>query len=217
MSLRTITTCRSINEYGLRAEPKYSLQQQLHGIVHQHKDVLLAQMPPAFVSVAAHCEAHVYQQPGAERCLVFWSNWDEQLACALTLPAGDALALPANAKQYRPVAGWQLRFTGSLAEPVPSSHVGGKVATVTAASPLEQLGLSRDATDYIWYSALLPAGATGAATLQFLLGAAGEGEGEEACASSTWTGSSLPRCWALPALTPLPPSSGPRQRRPWRP
>lgn len=192
-----------INEYGLVAEPKYTLLQQLHSILHAHQAVLVTNMPPVAQQLAGHpsCESHTYTAGG--QCLAFWSNWGEMDACTFTLSDSTSLAVPAwsvtitsgahctdvifntkttaadlsiNEKVYKPVKGFTLHSLQTVSEPVPSSQSSTKVQTLVADVAQEQLSVTHDSTDYLWYSTKLPAYATATkATLQFSSGTAGGG------------------------------------------
>lgn len=65
--------------------------------------------------------------------------------------------LPANTKVFTPVSDFALNpVVHSVAEPIPS-YVPPALSSVIATQPLEQLSLTGDSTDYLWYSSLVPA------------------------------------------------------------
>lgn len=189
-----------IDEFVLPAEPKFSLLQQLHTLLRDNKDLLLQQMPPQAVPLSGHgdCESHTYSKTAANgqtSCIAFYSNWDEQTSCSFPLAGGrvesvpawsvsigvgedcssivfntktSALAIATTQKTYTQVMDFVPKQQSSRSEPVPSDK-----NVVQASLPLEQLSLTHDHTDYLWYSASLPATTTGTGTLQFASGTAG--------------------------------------------
>lgn len=65
--------------------------------------------------------------------------------------------LPANTKVFTPVSDFALNpVVDSVAEPIPS-YVAPALSSIIATQPLEQLSLTGDSTDYLWYSSLVPA------------------------------------------------------------
>jgi hypothetical protein len=205
-----------INEYGLRAEPKFSLLQQMHSLLQDNKDVLLSQLPPLAVRLTDSCESHTYQAvDGSDGCIAFLSNWGESEGCSfprrVTDDRGDDCeergvlvppwsvtilsgancstvayntktsaggAARANRQVATPVRGFQLSAVKSVRESVPSFSSETKmVPTVVSEWPQEQLSVTADSTDYLWYSTAIPGerSITTNMTLQFTSGTAGGG------------------------------------------
>lgn len=201
-----------LNEYALQAEPKFSLLQSLHQILLSNKDILLGQMPPAAetLSTDGSCEIHRYVASDDTACISFYSNWGERSSCtfptksgSIVVPAwsvsiatgsnGDACesvvyntktsVSKSNEKVYTEVSEIVLQdVTGSI-EPIPSVE-HSKAPAFTSPTPVEQLRVTKDATDYLWYSGEIVvsddsrngkglAGSGGNATLHFDAGTAG--------------------------------------------
>lgn len=204
-----------INEFGMRAEPKFSLTARLHEVLMGAADVLLApESLPLPVAVplanASNCETHTYASGGV--CYQFLSNFDTSADCdfpgdvsvlyhvpswsvsilkgevsssaacvstqellntkASVYDASSSIA-PANHQVGLPVdTAFSLRSVGS--EPTPFESSADARVRVVSAVPMEQLSLTNDTTDYLWYSVNMTvrAGAT-EGTLTFKTGAAG--------------------------------------------
>lgn len=186
-----------INEYGLPAEPKYSLTKQLHDSLLSVSSVLLTvdEVPPA-ISLTPSCETHTYQSEG--RCAVFLSNFGERDSCIFTVmhtqyevspwsvsivddacsaaprllinTRDNAMKITENKMITTPVPNMSLSEITMFSEPVPTTSA----ESVTAVSPLDQLSLTQDSTDYLWVSASVKNWDENApATLSYHYGAAG--------------------------------------------
>lgn len=173
-----------INEYAMRAEPKFSLLQQLHQILLEASPALLGQDIPQAESLSNSCEKHTYKSESAGRCIQFFSNWGELKSCEWAVSSTTTIAVPAwsvsivsdadcsdfsrvfntkiNAATTAEPANTQVGIPipttfsqfSAFNEPIPSSlgdeaHV---IETVASPYPLEQLSVTKDATDYLWYS-----------------------------------------------------------------
>jgi hypothetical protein len=170
-----------INEYGLRNEPKYSLLQQLHEIIRSNEKTLLDQMPPEPIAIDSTCEVHVYSEE-ASNCIAFLSNWNEKTDCVVNVDEGGVLidsvvvnpwsvtimkgndcrsldiiyntktsiadAEPENQLTGIPFEEVSFTLTSVKGEVIPSINV----PIVTSPSALEQLSVTKDSTDYLWYS-----------------------------------------------------------------
>lgn len=68
--------------------------------------------------------------------------------------------LPATTKVFTPVSDFVVNAAAiqSVAEPIPS-FVPPALSSIIAPQPLEQLSLTGDSTDYLWYSSLVPTSA----------------------------------------------------------
>lgn len=202
-----------INEYAMRAEPKYSHLLNLHTILTDAAPLLLGQMPPKAEAVSSTCERHVYRD--GNQCIAFLSNWGEKSSCqfSVSFPDGKktvdvspwsvsilgnncsdvvyntrtsvSTAQPANAQLPVPLADVQFDPFESIVEPIPGSAAGSSSASmkksvpvVVSDYPLEQLSLTEDHTDYLWYStsvAGVKRNTPGYASLAFMSGIAGGG------------------------------------------
>ena len=196
-----------INEYGMRAEPKFTLLQRLHTLLLDNSEVLLSMLPPSAVALTSTCESHTYTK--GDQCLAFLSNWGERSSCSFPLPSGESTEVPAwsvtiatgancstvayntktfaqDTSQVRPnaqsaslVEDFTLAPFTVSAEPIPSAlnSRGLTPSQVMSDYPLEQLSVTSDSTDYLWYSTVVPATYTEATnvTLEFSSGTAGGG------------------------------------------
>lgn len=183
-----------INEYGMRAEPKFSLTRKLHDVLLDAADVLLApeSLPlPAAVPLdgSSDCESHTYSSNG--KCYQFLSNYGVSSSCSfprnghkeqvfdvpawsVSIAVGDSVdgecrhtrvlmntksslqsdeTIPAT--NYQSLNALDIPFTlvDSFGEPTPYQNKNADARTRTIApAPIEQLNLTRDTTDYLWYS-----------------------------------------------------------------
>ena len=170
-----------INEYTMHAEPKFSLLQHLHSVLHAHAQTLLSEFPPSPVSVSLYCESHTYA-PTADSCIAFYSNWGQKSACQFSLPDGktttvvppwsvsiatgvncgnvvfntktSAQNIKSNYQIARSVDNFAFETFKIFQEPIPSSIRDGK--STYSKYPIEQLSLTKDGTDYLWYSSTVP-------------------------------------------------------------
>lgn len=196
-----------INEYAMRAEPKFSLTQQLHQILQDNADVLLQQMPPDAIPLEGYssCESHIYRS--SNQCLAFFSNWGTSDSCTFPLQDGQSTTVPAwsvsiatgescsnvvyntktsaaaiitNQKNYKVIEEFAIEASNVavFAESIPSSATEAvKVPQISSDHPVEQLSVTADKTDYLWYSAVIPQeySVPTNVTISFSSGAAGGG------------------------------------------
>lgn len=166
-----------INEYGLEAEPKYSLLTQLHNILLEYADVILQDNIPEAVSLTDVCESHRYTSD--TQCLMFLSNFGVHESCqfvsdvevevpawSVTVLGGvncqehlyntktslQSVHMPAPNKVVYEAIPTEFRHMSVFEEEVPSSSTHDSRTSVRTISPLEQLSLTVDTTDYLWYS-----------------------------------------------------------------
>jgi hypothetical protein len=195
-----------ISEFGLQAEPKYSLTQKLHSVLFSAADVLLGEdaVPPT-VTTSSTCESHTYGAniPDAT-CVTFLSNIGEKEACVFDVSGGGrtlsvevpawSVSIVSGSCKERPATPTLLintktdavapnkittkAVTGPFAlddfetyqESVPPS--GG--TPIVDAHVVDQLGLTRDETDYMWISTNITGRETaGVVELSFSMGEAG--------------------------------------------
>ena len=80
-----------ISEFGLPAEPKFSLTQKLHAALLAVADVLLAEGEvPLAEALTDTCETHTYggSSPASSPCVSFLSNFGEKNTCAFEVTGG---------------------------------------------------------------------------------------------------------------------------------
>ena len=205
-----------VNEYGMRAEPKFSLTTKLHQILTDNSDVMLndASLPlPQAVAFNNSCETHLYASTTVNKCLMFISNYGSLNECtygtfriptwSVTLAQGTVGAdnscsglvelLNTKSSIYSdnsiPAANYQAPeplptvFTvgDSWKEPSPFESAKNAVEDirqrVSAEVPLEQLSLTKDKTDYLWYTVNIPRKAIDSygGSITFNVGSAGGG------------------------------------------
>jgi len=183
----------AVNEYGMQAEPKFSLQQQMHSALYASQNAIFgtATVPVAVpLNNSTTCESHTYSSHNA--CAVFLSNTGSQECSfdkvtvpgwSVTLMAGakaaecDAAALTeifnsktaVGAANQLAAASVPITITlgKSLREKIPSS---GRLSThfshmtpvqyLESREPKQQLDVTHDRTDYIWYSTIVKVGDT---------------------------------------------------------
>ena len=194
-----------INEYGYRAEPKFSLLSLLHAAIYDVQDTMFSGPPTAGnFNGTDSCETHTYLgEDNQDICSVWLSNWGESNDCYYkdwTVPAwsvsiasgtkspdGDCSNLtlmystknslreasPPNALKAFPasIETTDLELVSTVAIPTPDD-TGDNVFTFDA--PQEQLSMTKDKTDYLWYTATYDAPAySKGAVLEFEAGLAG--------------------------------------------
>ncbi|KAK9947949.1 hypothetical protein M0R45_003544 [Rubus argutus] len=152
-----------LDEYGLPREPKYSHLKYLHKAIKLAESALVA-TDPAVSKLGNNQEAHVYQSRSG--CAAFLANYDTKYSMKVTfwnkqynLPPWSISILPdcktevfntarvgqSPPTKMTPVASlsWQ-----AYIEDVATSNDDN---AVTLAGLREQISLTRDATDYLWY------------------------------------------------------------------
>lgn len=168
-----------INEYLMKNEPKFSLLQMLHGALYSHQTLLLEGVSSSgHFDGSPQCEYVIYEKD--DSCIIFlinsklsgdcvmWSDtkvpaWSGYLLEGRTSHAcrsGDSSKLhplfhsrdsvsdvpPSNSFSYEWLS--TVPMSSDYCESIPSSGV----QQVISQSPLEQLSVTHDATDYLWYS-----------------------------------------------------------------
>ena len=177
----------AVNEYGMQAEPKFTLQKQMHAALYASQDAVFgtAAHPAAVQLNNSSCESHTYSS--GQACAVFLSNtgtedcafgkvsvpaWSVTLltgpfaasACDVTAlsevfnskTAIRALNSNKLATETVPIT---ISVGKSLREKIPSS---GRLSThfshmtpvpyLVSREPKQQLDVTKDRTDYVWYS-----------------------------------------------------------------
>ncbi|KAF3620758.1 Beta-galactosidase 5 [Capsicum annuum] len=156
-----------IDEYGLIREPKYSHLKELHRVIKLCEQELISS-DPKVTSLGSSQEAHVFSS-GKGNCAAFLSNYDSNSAARVVfnnkhfnLPPWSISILPdcnhvafntakvgtrTSQVQMTPT-GSQLHSWGAYSEDVFSL---GDTSTFEAVGLLEQINITRDNSDYLWY------------------------------------------------------------------
>ncbi|XP_015074072.1 beta-galactosidase 5 isoform X2 [Solanum pennellii] len=156
-----------IDEYGLIREPKYSHLKEFHRVIKLCESALLSS-DPTVVSLGNYQQAHVFSS-GKGNCAAFLSNYDSNSAARVVfnnkhynLPPWSSSILPdcshvafntakvgARTSQVRMTpTGSQLHSWGAYNEDVFSLEDS---STFDAVGLLEQINITRDNSDYLWY------------------------------------------------------------------
>ncbi|KAL5563083.1 hypothetical protein UlMin_032830 [Ulmus minor] len=157
-----------IDEYGLIRQPKYGHLKELHNAIKLCEKALL-NADPAFKSIGTYQQSHVFSSKEGG-CAAFLSNYDTKSATRVTfnnrqykLPAWSISILPdcknvvfntarvrVQTSQTKMLpANDQLQSWETFNEDISSVNDDGKF-TVTGL--LEQLNVTRDSSDYLWYT-----------------------------------------------------------------
>ncbi|XP_041002890.1 beta-galactosidase-like [Juglans microcarpa x Juglans regia] len=154
-----------LDEYGLPREPKYTHLRDLHLAIKRAEPALVSSNPMV-MSLGRNQEAHVFKARGL--CAAFLSNYDQRYSVTVNfgngrynLPAWSISILPdcrteifntaktrlhGSHKSMVPVMGsfWWQSFTEAVATPADKG-------SFTADGLKEQLSVTWDTTDYLWY------------------------------------------------------------------
>ncbi|EYU42595.1 hypothetical protein ABFS82_14G116100 [Erythranthe guttata] len=156
-----------IDEYGLLRQPKYNHLKELHNAIKLCEPALIA-ADPKVTALGNYEQAHVYSsKPG--QCAAFLSNyhWDKSARVTFNnmhydLPPWSISILPdckyavyntatvrskTTLPQMLPTNARMLSWE-TFNEDISSNDVDAKITVVGL---LEQLNVTRDATDYLWY------------------------------------------------------------------
>lgn len=156
-------------EYGYPNEPKYSHSKQLHDILHQYEAAIVGQDPPNPINLGPNQEAHVYSAGG--QTITFLSNIDSVNAATVkfngksyNLPKwsvtilgnGDAIlyctAVITSQQEIKTMTPVSPLTDAATSPSFWAESVGvWDTDAPTANHPPEQLIMTRDRTDYLWY------------------------------------------------------------------
>eukprot|EP01133_Synstelium_polycarpum_P008051 gene8051-9460_t len=170
----------ALDEYGYPSEPKYSRSVEFYDIMHAYAHILLAQDPPVPITLVNGTEASFFST-GAEdftfltnqdavEHIVIWNNekillqpWSVQLlynniSIFDTSYIPDNLANPPK-RSYTPVTSFAspLVNISSWTESLDIDY------TIVSSYPYEQINVTKDQSDYLWYETtiqVLEVGAT---------------------------------------------------------
>eukprot|EP01113_Clastostelium_recurvatum_P016377 TRINITY_DN1935_c0_g1_i2.p1 TRINITY_DN1935_c0_g1~~TRINITY_DN1935_c0_g1_i2.p1 ORF type:complete len:730 (-),score=170.45 TRINITY_DN1935_c0_g1_i2:65-2254(-) len=176
----------ALDEFGLPHNPKYTRSAQMHAVLHKFEDQLLNNNPPSPVSLGNNLEAHVYGQGSS--ALVFLSNIDSKNVGKVSFQGAtytlqpwsvqivvnqkviyDTSSLSMVETSYKNTSLARGRYHVSDSVPFApsigfwSEPTGVWGEGVTADRPLEQLSVTNDTSDYLWYTQKITVPSGGAA------------------------------------------------------
>ncbi|XP_047949824.1 beta-galactosidase 5-like isoform X1 [Salvia hispanica] len=158
-----------IDEYGLIREPKYGHLKELHRAIKLCEHALVSSSEPNVVSLGIYQQAHVFSA-GEGSCAAFLSNFDTKSAVRVVfnnrhykLPPWSISILPdctnvvfntakvgAQTSRYQMVeTNSQLQSWETYREDTAALEDG---SAFTAPALVEQLNVTRDSSDYLWYT-----------------------------------------------------------------
>ncbi|KAI4335303.1 hypothetical protein L6164_013963 [Bauhinia variegata] len=153
-----------LDEYGIPNEPKWGHLKALHQAIHQSEPALVSS-DARVTSLGYNLEAHVYKTNSGD-CAAFLANYDTQSSAKVTfgngqyeLPPWSISILPdcktavfntarVGALSYpkmTPISG----FSWQSYNEEPASASGDD--SITAFALWEQVNVTRDSSDYLWY------------------------------------------------------------------
>ncbi|KNA14541.1 hypothetical protein SOVF_106370 [Spinacia oleracea] len=158
-----------LDEYGLIRQPKYGHLKELHRAIKLCEPALVS-ADPIVTQLGDHQQAHVfYQEKGG--CAAFLSNYDTESGVRVlfnnrhySLPPWSISILPDcrnvvfnTAKVGEQTSHMEMLpsnteiFSWESYNEDVSALDDGSSSTVTAVGLLEQINMTRDSTDYLWY------------------------------------------------------------------
>ncbi|KAK6941384.1 Beta-galactosidase, beta-sandwich domain [Dillenia turbinata] len=154
-----------LDEYGLPREPKYSHLRDLHKAIKLCESALVS-ADPTVTSLGSKQEAHVYKSKSG--CAAFLANYDEQYAVKVSfsgaqydLPAWSVSILPDcknvvfnTARVSAQKSQMKMISTGGFSWQSYNEETSayGDDDTVSMDGLWEQINVTRDSTDYLWYT-----------------------------------------------------------------
>ncbi|CAL9757532.1 unnamed protein product [Musa acuminata subsp. burmannicoides] len=169
-----------IDEYGLLRQPKWGHLRDLHIVIKQCEEALVA-TDPTYTSLGKNLEAHVYRTSSG-RCAAFLANIDDQSDATVTfngkpfhLPAWSVSILPDcqnvafnTAKINSQTTVLEMKYTKTYDQAADESTgsseisesewkfftepIGSINSTFKNVGLLEQINTTADSSDYLWYS-----------------------------------------------------------------
>ncbi|KAL3505338.1 hypothetical protein ACH5RR_035179 [Cinchona calisaya] len=156
-----------IDEYGLLRQPKYGHLKELHRAIKMSEPALISS-DPTIISLGSFQEAHVFSSAKGN-CAAFLANYDSNSAARVmfnnmhyNLPPWSISILP-NCKNVvfnTANVGTQtsrMQMLSTTTQPNSWETYGEDISsledssTLTAVGLLEQLNITRDNSDYLWY------------------------------------------------------------------
>ncbi|GLT57976.1 hypothetical protein SLA2020_309060 [Shorea laevis] len=156
-----------IDEYGLIRQPKYGHLQELHKAIKLCEHALVSS-DPVVTSLGTYQQAHVFSS-GQGNCAAFLSNFHTTSAATVifnnrhyNLPSWSISILPDCKNVVFNTASVGVQTSGMQMLPTNSMMFSwetydedisslGEGSTITAAGLLEQINVTRDSSDYLWY------------------------------------------------------------------
>ncbi|KAG6522825.1 hypothetical protein ZIOFF_019980 [Zingiber officinale] len=126
-----------IDEYGLIREPKYGHLKELHRAIKLCEQALISS-DPTVTSLGSLQEAHVFSSQSGG-CAAFLANYDTNSFARVGVQTSQMQMRPVNAQSLM----WE-----TYDEEVASQ---GENSLITSTGLLEQINVTRDTSDYLWY------------------------------------------------------------------
>ncbi|KAK1554818.1 hypothetical protein Q3G72_017743 [Acer saccharum] len=155
-----------LDEYGLIRQPKYGHLKELHRAIKQCEPALVSS-DPTVTSLGTYQQVHVFSSKGS--CAAFIANYNSKSAAKVTyngrhynLPPWSISILPDCKNEVYNTAKVQVQHLHTQMLPTDSKFLSwetydedifslGEGSTMTAAGLLEQINVTRDRSDYLWY------------------------------------------------------------------
>ncbi|QHO19058.1 hypothetical protein HN51_061725 [Arachis hypogaea] len=166
-----------LDEYGLIRQPKYGHLKELHKAIKMCERALVS-TDPIVTSLGASQQAHVYSTESGD-CAAFLSNYDSKSSVRImfnnmhyTLPPWSVSILPdcrnvvfntakvgvqTSQMQMLPTSTHMFSWESFDEDP---STLDDSGSTITAPALLDQLNVTRDASDYLWYMTSIDIGSS---------------------------------------------------------
>ncbi|KAK4276546.1 hypothetical protein QN277_014682 [Acacia crassicarpa] len=156
-----------MDEYGLIREPKYSHLKELHKAIKQCEPALVSS-DPTTTSLGTYQQAHVFSS-GSGACAAFLANYNTKSSARVTfnnnhydLPPWSISILPDCRNVVFNTANVGVQTSQTKMVPVNSKLFSWETydedlssldenSGITAAGLLEQINVTRDTSDYLWY------------------------------------------------------------------
>ncbi|KAL5780565.1 hypothetical protein ACOSQ2_011302 [Xanthoceras sorbifolium] len=156
-----------LDEYGLIRQPKYGHLKELHRAIKQCEHALVSS-DPTVTSLGTYQQVHVFSS-GKGSCAAFIANYNSKSAARVTyngrhynLPPWSISILPDCKNEVFNTAKVQVQHPQTQMLPTDSKFLSwetydedifslGESSTMTAAGLLEQINVTRDSSDYLWY------------------------------------------------------------------
>ncbi|KAE8715543.1 Beta-galactosidase 5 [Hibiscus syriacus] len=157
-----------IDEYGLNREPKYSHLKELHRAIKLCEHALVSS-DPTITSLGTYHQAHVFSS-GEGSCATFLSNYHMKSAARVTfnnrhydLPPWSISILPDCKRVAFNTASVGVKTSRTQMLPTNSKMFSweaydedisslGESSTITSPGLLDQMNVTRDNSDYLWYT-----------------------------------------------------------------
>ncbi|GAM27991.1 hypothetical protein SAMD00019534_111670 [Acytostelium subglobosum LB1] len=157
----------ALDEYGYPYEPKYSLSSMFHNVIHEYQHIILGQNPPAPISLGTNVEISYYAT--TSESFSFLTNSDSSNVKNVTWGGNSYIVQPWSVQLlYNNITVFDTSVIPSAIKPSRKSFVGaGEWSDVSISSwtepltfntftnvstaPLEQINVTKDTTDYLWY------------------------------------------------------------------